>query len=119
MSFFSNILGHTKSTLVGLLTSLGAAAAAGVTGAATQFGTSPQTTDWKPYAAAAVAAAVPAIVGAFSKDPPPAPAYSAQARQVAEAVDQASQEYAARKADEVIKNLQQQLQQMEQQAQAG
>lgn len=111
MSFFSSILGHGKSTLVGLLTSLGAVAAAGVTGAATQFGSSPQTTDWKPYAAAAVAAAVPAVVGAFAKDPPAAPAYSQQAQQVAEAIDRASQEYAARKADEVIRNLQQQLSQ--------
>jgi len=119
MSFFANILGHGKSTLVGLLTGLGAAASAGVAGAAMQFSSNPQVASWTPYAVAAAAAAVPAFVGAFSKDAPPAPAYSAQARQVAEAVDQASQEYAARKADEVIKNLQQQLKQVEQQAQAG
>lgn len=109
MSVFSSILGHGKSTLAGLLTSLGAVAAAGVTGAATQFGSSPQTTDWKPYAAAAMAAAVPALVGAFSKDPPPPPAYSQQAQAVAEAIDRASEDYAARKADEVIRYLQQQL----------
>lgn len=109
MSIFSNILGHGKSTLVGLLTALGAAAAAGVTGAATQFGQQPQTTDWKPYAAAAVAAAVPAIVGAFATDPPPPPTYSQQAQLVAVAIDQASKEYAAQKANQVIKDLQKQL----------
>lgn len=114
MSIWGNILGHGKSTLVGLLTTLAAGSAAGVTAAATQFGQQPQTTDWRPYAAAAVAAAVPAIVGAFSKDPAPAPTYSQQARQVAEAIDQASQAYAAQKADEVIRNLQKQLEPQQQ-----
>lgn len=109
MSIFSNILGHGKSTLVGLLTALGAAAAAGVTGAATQFGSNPQVTSWTPYAAAAVAAAVPALVGAFSKDPPPPTSYSQQAQKVAQAVEDAGAVYAAQKADQVIKDLQQQL----------
>ena len=109
MSIWGNILGHGKSTLVGLLTALGAATAAGVTGAATQFGNNPQVTSWTPYAAAAVAAAVPALVGAFSKDPPAAPSYSQQAQAVAVAIDRASQDYAAKKADEVILNLQKQL----------
>lgn len=111
MSIWGNVLGHGKSTLVGLLTAIGAAASAGVAGAAMQFGSNPQVTSWTPYAAAAAAAAVPALVGAFSKDPKPAPTYSDQAKQVAEAIDQASQAYAAQKADQVIRDLQRQLEQ--------
>lgn len=107
MSIFKNVFGSIKSTLVGLLTAAGAATAAGVTGAATQFGQTGNTTDWKPYAAAAVAAAVPAIVGAFSKDPQPP--LSEPAQKAALAIEQAGQDYAAKKADEVIAKLQQQL----------
>lgn len=109
MSIFANIFGHAKSTLTGLLVALGAASAAGVTAAATQFGTNPQTTSWTPYAAAAVAAAVPALVGAFSKDPEQPKTLTKSAQMAAAAIEQAGTDYAARKADEVIANLQQQL----------
>ncbi len=111
MNIFKNILGHAKSTTIGLITALGAAGAAGITGAATQFGQSGQTTDWKPYAAAAVAAAVPALVGAFSTDPAAKPALSESAQKAAAAIEAAGTAYAARKAEEVIVNLQRQLEQ--------
>lgn len=107
MSIWGNILGSMKSTLAGLLTSAAAVAAAGATGAATQFGQTGNTTDWKPYAAAAVASAIPALVGAFSKDP--APPLSEPAQKAAIAIEQAGETYAARKADEVIAKLQDQL----------
>lgn len=109
MSIWGNIFGHAKTTITGMLTALGAAAAAGVVGAAQQFGQSPQTTSWTPYAAAAVAAAVPALVGAFSKGEPTQPALSESAQKVAAAVEDAGAVYAAKKADEVIASLQQQL----------
>lgn len=105
---FKNVFGSIKSTLFGLFTAAAAVAAAGATGAATQFGQSGQTTDWKPYAAAAVAAAVPALVGAFSKDPQP---LSEPAQKAAIAIEQAGQDYAAKKADEVIAQLNEQLKQ--------
>ena len=107
MSIWGNVFGHAKSTLIGLLTSAAAVAAAGATGAATQFGNNPQVTDWKPYAAAAAAAAIPALVGAFSKDPPAT--LSEPAQKAATAIEQAGRDYAAIKADEVIANLQKQL----------
>lgn len=103
MSIFKNIFGGVKTTLVGLLTGIGSGAAA----AATQFATNPQTTDWKPYAAAGAAALIPAMVGAFSKDPQPQP--SAPAQKVADAITVAGEAYAAQKADEMIAKLQKEL----------
>lgn len=100
MSIWSNILGGAKTTLIGLLTGIGSGAAA----AAAQFATNPQTTDWKPYAAAGAAAFVPAVVGAFAKDPHPQQA--APAQKVADAITIAGEAYAAKKADEMIAQLQ-------------
>ena len=103
MSIFKNIFGGLKTTVVGLFTGIGAGAAA----AATQFATNPQTTDWKPYAAAGAAALIPAMVGAFSKDPPAEPPPAA--KKVADAITIAGEAYAAQKADEMIEKLQKEL----------
>lgn len=103
MSIFKNIFGGAKTTLIGLLTGIGSGAAA----AAAQFATNPQTTDWKPYAAAGAAAMIPTLVGAFSKDPQPEP--SAPAQKVADAITIAGEAYAAKKADEMIEKLQGEL----------
>lgn len=99
---WDNIFGHLKSTVAGLFTGMGTGAVA----AAAQFASNPQTTDWKPYAGAALAALVPAVVGAFSKDADTVPE---PAKRVAQAVVDAGEAYAARKADEVIADLQAQL----------
>ena len=109
MNFLSRIFGHAQSTVKGLLTGLGTGAAAGAVAAATQFSQTGNVTDWKPYAAAAVAATVPAIVGAFSEDPAAPTPLSESAQKAAAAIEQAGQDYAARKADEVIAKLQEQL----------
>lgn len=101
---WGNIFGHLKSTVVGLFTGVGTGAVA----AAAQFAANPQTSDWKPYAGAAFAAVVPALVGAFSKDEEP-PTYSDTAKKVAQSIDDATAAYAAKKADEVIADLQRQL----------
>lgn len=101
---WKNIFGSLKSTVKGLFTGIGA----GVVGAAGTFASNPQTTDWKPYAGAALAAAIPAVVGAFSQDDA-APEYSETAKKVAQSIDQATEAYAAKKADEVIAKMQEQL----------
>ena len=104
MSIWSNIFGSLKSTVKGLFTGIGTGAVA----AAGQFASNPQTTDWKPYAAAALVAAVPAVVGALSKDESQ-PVTSETAQKVAQAVEDAGKAYAAKKADEMIVKLQEQL----------
>jgi hypothetical protein len=109
MSIFSRILGHSKSTLRGLGIALGAAASAGIVGAAQQFAQTGQVSDMKPYIAAAVAAAVPAVVGAFSEDEAPKPSLSDAATRAATAIEEAGTLYASRKADEVIAKLQEQI----------
>jgi hypothetical protein len=103
MSIFRNIFGGLKTTVVGLFTGIGAGAAA----AATQFATNPQTSDWKPYAAAGAAALIPALVGAFAKDPQPEP--PAPAKKVSDAIVLAGEAYTAQKADEMIAKLQKEL----------
>lgn len=103
MSIWANIFGGAKTTVLGLFTGLGA----GVVAAATQFAQTGNTTDWKPYAGAAAAAFVPAVVGAFAKDPQPSA--SEHGQRVAQAIDDATQAYAAKKADEMIASVQAEL----------
>lgn len=106
MSIWGNIFGHAKSTLTGLAVGAGSGLTAGIGAAAMEYQRTGNVTSWQPYALAAFAAAVPAIAGAFSEDPKPP---SDPAQKVAIAIEQAGEAYAARKADEVIANLQKQL----------
>lgn len=103
MSIWRNILGGAKTTVLGVLTGLGAGAAA----AATQFAQTGNTTDWKPYAGAAAAVFVPTVIGALSKDPETTK--SEHTERVSKALDDATQAYASQKADEMIAQVRQQL----------
>lgn len=107
MSILGNVFGHSKSTLKGLAVGVGSGLTAGVGAAAMEYKRTGNVSSWQPYALAAFAAAVPAIVGAFSKDEKPA--MSEPAQKAATAIEQAGRDYASIKADEVIANLQKQL----------
>lgn len=109
-SLIGRVYGGAKSTVAGVVVAAGAGTAAAVTGAAAKFSENPQFVDWGPYAMAAAAAAVPAIVGTFSKDPEDAaPSLSETALKAGQAIDAAVTDYATKKTDEVIAKIQEQL----------
>lgn len=101
-SIIARVYGGAKSTVVGIFVAAGAGTAAAVTAAATKFSENPQFIDWSPYAMAAAAAAVPAIVGAVTKDKEEVPTLSESALKVAQAVDTAVKDFADKKTEEVM-----------------
>ena len=113
MGFFKSLIGRVyggaKSTVTGIVVAAGAGTAAAVTGAAAKFSENPQFVDWTPYAMAGAAAAVPAIVGALTKDKEEVPTLSETAIKAGQAIDAAVTDYATKKTDEVIAKLQGQI----------
>lgn len=100
---YERIFKNLFTTFGGLAT---AAVTAGVGAAAQSFAQTGNTTDWKQYAGVAVAAAVPAVVGALMKD---TPKVDTSTQPAVDLIKQIQEQAVNQAMDNVTKQLQDQI----------